>query len=631
MSEISIQGLVKAFEQDKNVLDGLSFEVGCGERVGILGKNGAGKTTLFRIMTGEVHPDEGRVIVTAGRRMGLISQIPVYPESYTVEDVLKTAHERIFKLEARMSELASKMTGDVSQELLREYDKAAAEYERLGGYNADIERNRVANGLEISEAMRTQLFSELSGGEKTRVNLARLILEDTDILLLDEPTNHLDLRATEWLEDYLLKFRGTVLAISHDRYFLDRVVTRTIEIRDGKAEFYSGNYSFYVDEKQRRYEEQLKKYEKEQAKLAQLSEAADKLHLWAFLGNDKLHKRAFSIEKRMEKLRQTDRPKAEKVMKMRFAQREFTGNEVLVIDGVSKSFGDRRLFSNLELIIEGGERIALIGDNGTGKSTLIKLIMGEEMPDTGMVRRGPSVKIAYLPQIIKFEYPNRNLLDTMLYSEKCTPQTARDRLGSFRFSGEDVFKPVSALSGGEQSRLRLCMLMRNDTNFLILDEPTNHLDIQSREWIEEAVDDYNEALLFVSHDRYFIERFATRIWALENGSITDFRGGFDEYREFIKRQSEQKQNFLPKLNVKEDMNKAFKKNPSAYNEKQLQKTERDIEKLESRLKEIEQLCEENSSDFQKLMELDVQKAETQNELDALYEKWEELSEQSSSG
>ncbi len=627
MSEISIQGLVKAFEQDKNILDGLSFEINCGERVGILGKNGAGKTTLFRIITGEVRPDEGRVVIPSDRRMGLISQIPVYPEGHTVEDVLKSAHERIFELEARMNELTARMTGEASDDVLREYDKAAADYERLNGYSADSERNRVANGLEISEAMRKQLFSELSGGEKTRVNLARLILEDTDILLLDEPTNHLDLKATEWLEDYLLKFHGTVLAISHDRYFLDRVVTRTIEISGGKAEYYSGNYSFYVDEKQHRYEEQLKKYEKEQAKISQLQEAADKLHLWAFMGADKLHKRAFSMEKRMERIKQTDRPKTEKAMRMRFAQREFTGDEVLVIDGVSKSFGKRTLFSNLELIVEGGERIALIGDNGTGKSTLIKLIMGEDVPDSGMLRRGPSVKTAYLPQIIKFDFPQRSLLDTMLYSEKCTPQGARDRLASFRFSGEDVFKPVSALSGGEQSRLRLCMLMRGEVNFLILDEPTNHLDIQSREWIEESVDDYNEALLFVSHDRYFIERFATRIWALENGTITDFRGGFDEYREYLKRQNEQNANFKPKENVKEDKNKAQKKNPAAYDDKQLRKTEREIEKLEDRSKEIERICEENSSDFQMLMELDAQKAEVKKELDILFEKWEELSEQ----
>jgi len=625
MIDISIQGLVKAFEQDKNILDKITFDVNCGERIGILGKNGAGKTTLFRIITGEVHPDEGRVVIASGKRLGLISQIPVFPEDYTVETVLKTAHERIFELEARMNELTAQMSGNNSDEILREYDKAAADYERLQGYNADFERNRVANGLEISETMRSQLFTKLSGGEKTRVNLARLILEDTDILLLDEPTNHLDLKATEWLEDYLLKFHGSVLAISHDRYFLDRVVSRTIEITDGKVEFFSGNYSFYVEEKQRRYDEQLKKFEKEQKELKRLDEAARRLYQWG-TGNEALMKKSFAIRSRMERMEKTDRPKAEKAMKIKFSQREFSGDEVLIIDGVTKSFGERKLFSDLELIVEGGERIALIGDNGTGKSTLIKLIMGEDVPDCGILRRGPSIKTAYLPQIIKFDYPSRNLLDTMLYSEKCTPQTARDRLGSFRFSGEDVFKPVSALSGGEQSRLRLCVLMRDEVNFLILDEPTNHLDIMSREWIEEAVESYGEALLFVSHDRYFVERFATRIWVLENGTITDFRGGFAEYREYLKRQDELGRNEKPRENVKEDMNKAFKKNPSAYNEKQLQKTEREIDKLEGKLKELERLYEEHSADFHKLMELDVQKAQIQQELGILYDKWEEQSE-----
>ncbi|MEG2518190.1 MAG: ABC-F family ATP-binding cassette domain-containing protein [Oscillospiraceae bacterium] len=625
MIDISVKGIVKAFEQDKNILDGLSFEVNCGERVGILGQNGAGKTTLFRIMMGTVHPDLGEIVVAPGKRMGLISQIPVYPPEYTVEDVLRTAHQRIFDLQAKMNKLAGEMSGNNSDALLCEYDRAAGEFERLDGYNVETERNRVANGLEIPEAMRAQLFSKLSGGEKTRVNLARLILEDTDILLLDEPTNHLDLRATEWLEEYLSRFRGTVLAISHDRFFLDTAVSRTIEIVDGKAEFYNGNYSFYVAEKQHRYEEQLKKYEKEQAKLNQLAVAAERLHLWGFMGNDALHKRAFSMEKRMERMKQTDRPKEDRAMKIKFAQREFSGDEVLLIDGVSKSFGERTLFSDLELIVEGGERIALIGDNGTGKSTLISLIMGEDMPDSGILRRGPSVKTAYLPQIIKFDNPNRNLLDTMLYSEKCTPQTARNRLGSFRFSGEDVFKPVSALSGGEQSRLRLCLLMRDEINFLILDEPTNHLDIKSREWIEEAVESYEEALLFVSHDRYFIERFATRIWALENGKITDFRGSFKEYREFSKRQADlalSEKNSIKKNEPK----KEARRNKAVSNEKLLERVEREIEKLEEKLALLEEQYSEFSSDYVKLLELDEEKAALQGELDLQYEKWEEFAE-----
>ena len=625
MIDLSIQGLIKAFEQDKNILNGLSFDVNNGERIGILGKNGAGKTTLFRILTGEVHPDEGSIMIASGKRIGLISQIPVYPGEYTVEDVLKTAHERIFELEAKMTELTAQMAGNNSDAIMREYDRAAADYDRLHGYNADYERNRVANGLEISEIMRKQLFSALSGGEKTRVNLARLILEDTDILLLDEPTNHLDLKATEWLEEYLLRFPGTVLTISHDRYFLDRIVQRTIEIVDGKAEFYNGNYSFFVEEKQRRYEEQLKKYEKEQKELKRLDEAARRLYQWG-TQNEALMKKSFAIRSRMERIEKTDRPKAEKAMKIKFSERSFSGDEVLIIDGVSKSFGNRTLFSNLELIIEGGERIALIGDNGTGKSTLISLIMGEDVPDCGMVRRGPSVKTAYLPQIIKFDNPNRNLLDTMLYSEKCTPQTARTRLGSFRFSGEDVFKPVSALSGGEQSRLRLCMLMRDEVNFLILDEPTNHLDIMSREWIEEAVESYSEALLFVSHDRYFIERFATRIWALENGTITDFRGSFSEYREFVKRQNELHQHEKNKEETKEAPKKDTRKKTSLSNEKLIQKTEKEIAKIEKELEELDSIYEQNASDYQMLMELDEKKDMLQKELDSLYEKWEELSE-----
>ena len=469
MVDISIKNLIKAYDDGVNILNGLSFDVQAGEHVGILGRNGCGKTTLFRILSGEIGWDEGTVQIASGKRIGLISQIPVYPPEYTTEDVLKTAHRRVYSIGKKLEELAERMASDASPEVLREYDRLNAEFERLGGYDVDFARDRVANGLEIPAGMRQRLFSQLSGGEKTRVNLARLILEDTDILLLDEPTNHLDLHATEWLEDYVLHFHGTVLAISHDRWFLDTVAQRCIEIQNGQAEFYSGNYSFYVTERQHRFEEQLKKYEKDQAKYEQLKRAAEQMHLWAFMGNDKLHKRAFSMEKRMEKLSVSQKPTVQKKMDVKFAQREFFGDEVFVIDGVSKAFGEKKLFTDLELLIEGSDRIALIGDNGTGKSTFIKILMEEELPDDGWVRKGPSVKTAYLPQIIHFEHPERSLYDTMLYEENCLPQQARDRLAQFQFTGEDVFKPVSALSGGELSRLRLCMLMRHDINFLILD------------------------------------------------------------------------------------------------------------------------------------------------------------------
>ena len=623
MIDVSVSSLVKSYELGKNILDGLSFTVNDGERVGILGRNGCGKTTLFRVLTGEIGYNEGTVTIAPSKRIGLISQIPVYPEDWTTEDVLKDAHRRLYDISRRLDELTLRMESDQSPALLREYDALSEDFRRLGGYEMDVDRNRVSNGLQISAAMRNQLFSSLSGGERTRVNLARLILEDTDILLLDEPTNHLDLRATEWLEDYLTHFRGTVLTVSHDRYFLDRVVQRCIEIDEGKAELYSGNYSFYVQERQRRFEEKLKRYERDQAKIEQLTRAAEQMHLWAFMGNDKLHKRAFSMEKRIEKLSRSEKPKAQQKMNIKFKQREFFGDDVLVTDELSKAYGEKRLFDKLSLTVAGGERIALIGDNGAGKSTLIKLIMNQETPDRGWLYQGPSVRTAYLPQIISFTDGSRSALDTMLYDCRCSPQEARDRLAAFGFRGEDVFTPVDALSGGEKSRLRLCMLMGADINFLILDEPTNHLDIASREWIEDALSDYGETLLFVSHDRYFIEKFASRVWYLENGEITDFRGGYGEFCQWRDRQAA----FARASEHTAQKKKENKKNKAPNTDRLIARTEREIERLEARLKELDAEAQEYATDYQKLMDIEAQKQELDEALLPLYEKWEELNQE----
>ena len=479
MIDISVNRLVKSFDLEKKILDGITFQIDTGERVGLLGKNGAGKTTLFRILTGELDYDEGQVMVAPDRRVGLISQIPVYPDGYTVEDVLRSAFERMFRMKEEMDRLTEQMAaGDSSSQTLKRYGELTARFEGLGGYDTDTAVNKVANGLSIDTEMRQRLFDQLSGGEKTRVNLGRLILEDTDILLLDEPTNHLDLQATEWLEEYIRTFRGTVVTISHDRYFLDRTVTRIIEVLDGKAEFYSGNYSFYAVEKERRYQERLKQYLKEQAKIQQLEKAAEQMHLWAFMGNDALHKRAFSMEKRIQRMRTTEKPTKAKKMDARFASRQFKGDEVLQVKGVSKAFDGRTLFSDTYLRVENGERIALIGENGTGKTTLLNMLLGLEPTDSGIFKLGPSVKAAYLPQIIHFDHPERSILDTMLYEKKdMTAQSARNRLAAYQFQGEDVFKPVSVLSGGELSRLRLCMLMDEEINLLILDEPLSLIHI----------------------------------------------------------------------------------------------------------------------------------------------------------
>ena len=633
MIEISVNGLKKSFEIGNNILDGITFQIETGERVGLLGRNGAGKSTLFKLLTGELDADEGDVVIAKNSRVGLISQIPVYPQGYTVDDVLHTAFARHRKLAEEMEKLAAAMAaGDSSEQTLRRYGELSAKFEGIGGYDTDTAVGKVANGLSIPPEMRSQLFDSLSGGEKTRVNLGRLILEDTDILLLDEPTNHLDLHAVEWLEDYVRRFKGTVVAISHDRYFLDRTINRVIEILDGKAEFYPGNYTFYAIEKERRYQERLKQYEKEQAKIKQLQEAADKLHLWAFMGADKLHKRAFSMERRIERIRQTEKPSKAKAMTQRFGEREFSGDEVIHIKDLEKSFGERRLFRDLNLLVEGGERIALIGDNGTGKSTLLKIFMGEEQADGGRVRFGPTVRVAYLPQIIHFDNPHRNLVDTMLYAKRgMTTQIARDRLGAFNFRGEDVFKPVSVLSGGEQSRLRLCMLMDEEINLLVLDEPTNHLDIASREWIEEAVEAYEGALLFVSHDRYFINRFATRIWELENGVITDYPVSFPRYKEIKEREKTLAQS-QPKQEKKEDRSKPVPKGSRAQQNarKQLAICERDMEKLEAEIRAAEAEMEANACDYEKYSEAYAKKEELDAKLLELMDRWEKLAEEAES-
>ena len=626
MIEIQVKDLVKSFEVGHNVLDGITFQIDQGERVGLLGKNGAGKTTLFKILTGELDYDEGQVTIAPGRRLGLISQIPVYPPEYTVEDVLRTAFSRQQALAEEMRSLEARMAaGESDSAILRRYDRLSERFEAFGGYDTDVAVNKVANGLSIPASQRAQLFSSLSGGEKTRVNLGRLILEDTDILLLDEPTNHLDLHATEWLEEYIRAFRGTVVVISHDRYFLDRIVTRVIEVLDGKAEFYSGNYSFYAVEKERRYQERMKQYLKEQAKIQQLEKAAEQLRLWAFQGMDKTYRRAISMEKRIERMRTTAKPTKAKKMDARFSTAEFHGDEVLSLRGVSKSYGEKHLFDGITLKVEGGERIALIGDNGTGKSTLIKMIVGELYPDDGRIRTGPQVRCAYLPQIVHFDHPDWNLVENMMAAKKgLSAQSARNRLAAYEFQGEDVLKPVSVLSGGEQSRLRLCMLMDDEINFLVLDEPTNHLDIASREWIEEAVEAYDGTLLFVSHDRYFINRFATRIWELSDGTITDYPMGFAQYRQVKAQEAAEKAE--PPKPQKEKAERPRPANRAQQTaRKHLTICERDIAKAEERMAALDADMEAAACDYEKLQALVQEKEAAQAELDALYEKWEQLS------
>ena len=622
MVDVIVNNLVKSFDSDRNVLDGLSFEVQSGERVGIMGKNGAGKSTLLKILCGELRPDEGEVRFGAAKKVGMMSQLPSFGENDTVEDVLQTAFADLDGIRAQMEALEKRMTASAPQTILRRYDELAARFQFLGGYGTAVETDKICNGLGIPQDMRTRLFSSLSGGEKTRVNLARLLLEKTDILLLDEPTNHMDMRSVEWLEEYILGFKGTVLTVSHDRYFLDTIVTRIIEIRGGRAEFYSGNYSFYAEEKQARYEQQLKQYEKEQQKLAQLGYTFERMKGWG-INNRTLYRRAMSICHRMDRIEKTERPQKELELRARFQEKLFQGDELFSVRGLTKAFGERVLFSDVELQVRGGERIALLGDNGTGKSTFLKVLLGEE-PASGRIKFGPTVKTAYLEQNIHFSHPERTLLDTMLYEKNCTPQSARDRLGAFLFRGDDVFKTVSQLSGGEQSRLRLCMLMDEKIDLLVLDEPTNHLDIASREWIEDAVDAYGGTLLFVSHDRYFIGRFATRIWVLENGTIRDYPCGYEKYRAIKAHELEAQRKKSPEKKGGKEKKAPLTPRADKSLERKVRLAEREIEKLEQMLPSLDAEIAENGGDYQKLTEL-LQKRETlEQELSERMDEWETM-------
>ena len=620
MVDIQVTNLTKFFVIGENLLENLTFEIQEGECVAILGRNGCGKTTLFNILTGQMDYDSGEVYVNPNKKLGLISQIPRFPEGFTVEDVLRSAFAEILRVRQKMELLECEMANGATDAQLREYDVLTNRFQTGGGYDMDVEVDKICNGLGITPEQRGQEFASLSGGEKTRVNLARLLLEKTDILLLDEPTNHLDLNSVEWLEQYINAFKGTVLTISHDRYFIDQVADRVIEITDGHAEFYSGNYSFYMDEKQARFDLQLKQYEQEQAKLKQLGYTVERMKGWG-INNRTLYRRAMSIQHRMERIRKTEKPKKERTMKASFGEKEFSGDIVFKMKNVSKSFGDRVLFSDVNLTVEGGERIALLGDNGTGKTTFIKCLLGDE-DCAGKIQFGPTVKFGYLPQIIHFDHPERSLYDTMLYEKNCTPQTARDRLGAFLFQGEDVFKQVGNLSGGEQSRLRLCMLMDEKINLLILDEPTNHLDIASREWVEAAIEEFEGVLLFVSHDRYFIEKFAERIWLLDGGTIRDFPCGYQKYRSILEHEAAAK----PIATAAPKPKKEKPKGGTKDTDKLIRRLEREIEKQEALIAEFDEKIEAAAADYQELTRLLGEKEDAEAVLMDLMEQWDATQE-----
>ncbi|TYQ17999.1 UNVERIFIED_CONTAM: ATPase subunit of ABC transporter with duplicated ATPase domains [Acetivibrio alkalicellulosi] len=624
MIDIKVQDLNKYYGSN-HIIKGISFEILKGEKVGLLGKNGSGKTTLFKVLSEREQFESGTIYRASGKIIEILDQIPVVEDKYTVEDVLQNAFEDIFILSDEMRRLEGLIEKNhLDERLINRYGKLQTEYEGLGGYDFESKIDKICNGMKISSEMRIQLFNSLSQGEKTRVNLARILLRNSDILLLDEPTNHLDMESIKWLEDYLSNFTGTVIAVSHDRCFLDNVVSRIIEIHEGELSFYEGNYSFYVEEKERRYSIEKKKYEQQQKKIHQLQEAAKRMHEWAKnADNPSMHKRAFSIEKRIERIDKIDKPVVEKKIKSEFKEKKFSSDEIVVFSNVSKGYDDKLLFSDLTIKIRRNDRIAIVGNNGCGKSTLIKLITGDEAPQKGNIVLSNSINMAYMPQVIEFNNVEATVLETIRYEFEVCEDKGRKILSAFRFKGKDVFKKVGMLSGGEKSRLRLCMLMQSEINFLLLDEPTNHLDIYTRRWIEDAVSQFNGTMLFISHDRYFINKFATRIWDISQGEIYNFDGTFSKYCEW-----KQKNMKLPKkpvakttLTTKSKHSHNKDKSCEEAKAKDIQNVENQIFEAENKLKK---LCDEMNivtSDSEKLNSLYEKKLDIEKEIDLLYNKW----------
>ncbi|MFE4571628.1 ribosomal protection-like ABC-F family protein [Paenibacillus chitinolyticus] len=530
---------IKKYHAANLVLDGATFEVHAGEKIGLIGRNGSGKSTLLQLISRQQSIDEGMLTVKKELMIGYLPQIPVEFEGLTVYEVLSygcrhltACQQEMTALEHDMAEPGASADSARMEGLLNAYASVQERFERGGGYEMDAVIDSVAIGLQISKETYARQFSTFSGGEKTRIALASQLIMRPDLLLLDEPTNHLDLRGIEWLEQFLQGYAGACVLVSHDRYFLDRTASKMIELEDGEAFTYQTNYSGYMKEKEERLLQQFAQYQEQQKVIKKMKETIRKLEEWGRIGdNEKFFKRAASMRKALERMQVMKRPILEqKSADFALNLQDRSAKRVAEFSGVHKSYGERRILKGAEGSLHYGEKIVLVGDNGTGKTTLFKLLLGQEVPDYGALELGSRVEIGYMAQQEESRDPQKTVLDYFRLEAGVEEGEARGILAKYLFYGTDVFKPVSMLSGGERSRLRLALLVRRKPNLLLLDEPTNHLDIASREALEEALEEYPGTVLAISHDRYFINRLAQRVWELQDGQITSYIGQFDEYR-----------------------------------------------------------------------------------------------------
>ncbi len=581
-----------------NILfENLQLEVNSGEHVAIVGVNGSGKTTLLQLLSGVDIPDRGRIIKSKDATIGYLHQIPHYP-GHSVKEVLEEAFAAIYALKARMTILEQEMQSNVTDKTLWQYGQVQEQFMLQGGYEVEAQLAMIANGLGIME-MLAQPFSSLSGGEKTKVMLGQILLSQPAILLLDEPTNHLDMQAIEWLEKYVRSFEGIIIVVSHDRHFMNQIAHKVIEIEDGEAFTYTGNYDAFIAQKEAKIEQQFADYEEQQKKIKKMQETIKRLKQWANEANPpnaSMHRRAKSMEKALARIERVKKPISKKKMNLALTMAERSGKEVVQLQNIFHGY-DKPLLIDSNLAVYFGERLAIVGNNGSGKSTLLKMMLGEIVPNRGVCHVGSNVKIGYLSQQLEHKNPAIRLIDAFRENVAVSEAEARHILARFLFYGYDVFKKVKNLSGGEKMRLRLAQLMHEDINVLILDEPTNHLDIEAREVLEDTLESFEGTIIGVSHDRYFLQKIFSKTAWLKDQTIHVFEGDYEWAR--------QKLEELSKKIVVENEPAPPKIQPV----KKEQSIEQQIEKLEAKL-EVPSLAKE-------------QRQKLEQHIEELYEKWME--------
>lgn len=639
---LSCNNINKSFGVE-SILEDISFSVNEGDKIGIVGVNGTGKTTLFKIITGIYGYDSGDIYTAKNCRLGyleqntnLYSEHTVYEEVLSVFSDLVQAEENLRRLEHEISEHSTTENTEELENMMNMYSKKLEEFEENNGYGYKSEVIGTLRGLGFRDDEMDKKVNVLSGGEKTRVLLGKLLLSKPSLLMLDEPTNHLDSESVEWLESFLRAYSGTVMTISHDRYFLDQSVNRIFEISNRKLTTYNGNYTDYQKQSKIQKELEQKRYENQQREIKKQEESIERLKAY---GREKHLKRARSKEKMLDKIDRLDRPDGEKKRaKFRFQRSHQSGRDVLQVESISKSYNEKNIFKDVSFDIYRGEKVALIGPNGVGKSTLFKMIMGDEKKMAGEIQIGQNVEISYFHQEQKTLNLNNTIIDEIWDSNPKLNQTeVRNLLGAFLFYGEDVFKEIKTLSGGERARVAILKLMLSNSNLLLLDEPTNHLDIDSKEVLEEAIENYDGTVFTISHDRYFINKIADKILVLNKDGITEYLGNYDYYLEKKKQQQEMQKiaddnNVVgekTKTKIKEERRKE-KENKQKENERKrnLKNIENEITILEKQIAGLEYLlCDEEIYLFpEKIAEVGREKNEYQRKLNELYDKWERMIE-----